>query len=196
MYKLDDSDKARKLISILGTVIDKFEYVGKRKWGNPSGDQQELDVYEITNGVDKVWLSTVEWCNASTGEINRCGIITTVPDYNLKNTLGQIFEMNIPFYFSKSFNTRVYEEGNTVEVRNYGKFTIGRRGLKREYFFNYLRENGFENEIEYDEDGKEYISVIKFENGNIDAQHLNERLIKCTNLLKEFKDYYRSLLLQ
>lgn len=196
MYKLDDSDKARKLISILGTVIDKFEYVGKRKWGNPSGDQQELDVYEITNGVDKVWLSTVEWCNASTGEINRCGIITTVPDYNLKNTLGQIFEMNIPFYFSKSFNTRVYEEGNTVEVRNYGKFTIGRRGLKREYFFNYLRENGFENEIEYDEDGKEYISVIKFENGNIDTQHLNERLIKCTNLLKEFKDYYRSLLLQ
>lgn len=196
MYKLDDSDKARKLISILEKAINNFEYVGKRKWGNPSGDQQELDVYEITNGVDKVWLSTVEWCNASTGEINRCGIITTLPDYNSKNTLGQIFEMNIPFYFSKAFNTRVYEQGNMVEVRNYGKFTIGRRGLKREYFFNYLRENGFEDEIEYDEERKEFISVIKFDNGNIDTQHLKDRLIKCTNMLKEFKDYYRSLLLQ
>lgn len=196
MYKLDDSDKPKKLISTLEKSIKAFEYVGKRKWGNPSGDQQELDVYEITNGVDKVWLSMVEWCSASTGDVNRCGIITTVPDYNSKNTLGQIFEMNIPFYFSKSFNTRVYEEGNMVEVRNYGKFTIGRRGLKREHFFDYLRENGFEDEIEYDEEGKEFISVIKFENGNIDTQHLQDRLIKCTNLLKEFKDYYRSLLLQ
>lgn len=193
MYRLDDSDKINKLISNLENAISKFEYVGRRKWGNPSGDQQELDVYEITDGADKVWLSTVEWCNASTGEINRCGIITTVPDYNLKNTLGQIFEMNIPFYFSKAFNTRVYEEDNIIEVRNYGKFTIGRRGLKREYFFDYLRKNDFENEIKCDEDGKEYMSVVKLMNGDIDAQYLKDRLITCTNILKEFKNYYRDL---
>lgn len=195
MNKIDDREKIRTLFELLeNTIKEKFKYVGKRKWGNPSGNQQELDVYEIEDGVNKIWLSTTEWCNASSGEINRCGIITTLPDYNRRNTLGQIFEMNMPYHFSKLFNTRVYEEGNEVEIRNYGKFTIGRRGLKKQYFFDYLRENGFEDEIKYDEEGKEYISVIKIKDNNIDSQYLKYRLIKWTNLLKEFKDYYRKLL--
>lgn len=195
MNKVDNIETIRDIYKLLGKAIkENFEYVGKREWGNPSGDHQELDVYEIQDGVNKVWISTIEWCNASSGEVNRCGVITTIPDYNKRNTLGQIFEMNMPYYFSKSFNTRVYELGNEVEIRNYGKFTIGRRGLKKQYFFDYLRENGYENDIDNDEEGKEYIRVITLKNGNIDLGVLKSRLIKWTMLLKEFKDYYRSIL--
>ena len=195
MNKVENLKSIRSIFELLEKAIkENFKYKGKREWGNPSGDHQELDVYQIEDGVNKVWLSTIEWCNASSDEVNRCGVITTVPDYNKRNTLGQIFEMNLPYYFSKSFNTRVYEEGNSIEIRNYGKFTIGRRGLKKQYFFDYLRENGYGDDIENDEEGKEYIIVIILKNGNIDLQLIKSRLIKWTILLKEFKDYYRKLL--
>lgn len=195
MNRVDNFESIRSIFELLEKNIkENLKYVGKREWGNPSGDHRDLDVYEIEDGVNNVWLSTIEWCNASSGEVNRCGIITTLPDYNKRNTLGQIFEMNMPYYFSKSFNTRVYEEGSCIEIRNYGKFTIGRRGLKKQYFFDYLRENDYDDDIENDEEGKEYISVIALKKGNIDLELLKCRLIKWTILLKEFKDYYRSIL--
>lgn len=190
MYKVDSKERTREIFSILETGLASFKKIGKRKWGNPSGVQQALDVYEIMHGEDIIWVSTIEWCNASSGEINRCGIISTLPD-NSNNTLGQILEVNMPYYFSKSFNTRVYEGKNSIEIRNYGKFTIGRRGLKRQYFFDYLRNNGEDKEICIDEDGKEYICIIKIEDDNIESQYIGQRLTKWTIVLKKFKDYYR-----
>lgn len=182
MNKVDKCETISNLYeSLQKSIEENFKRIGKKKWGNPSGDHQELDVYEIEDGVNRVWLSTVKWSNASSGEENRCGVITTIADYNKGNTLSQIFEMNMPYYFSKSFNTRVYEEGHFIEIRNYGKFTIGRRGLKKQYFFDYLRENGYKDEI--DEEGKEYISIIKLKKNDIDSELLKFRLIKWTVLL-------------
>lgn len=193
MNKIDDRGRTREIFDILREGLTNFKCIGNRKWGNPSGDQQELDVYEIKNKTNTIWASTIEWCNASSGEINRCGILTTLPDYNENNTLGQILEINIPYYFSKAFNTRAYEDSNYIEIRNYGKFTIGRRGLKRQYFFDYLRNNGYKDEICLDEEGQEYICIIKIKNSNIDLQYFSEQLIKWTSILKLFKDYYREL---
>ncbi|AYO31672.1 hypothetical protein D2962_14660 [Biomaibacter acetigenes] len=156
MNKVDNEERTREIFHVLEIGLANFKRIGQRKWGNPSGSLEELDVYEIKDKEDIIWASTVEWCNASTGEINRCGILTTLPG-DSNNTLGQILEVNLPYYFSKSFNTRVYEDNNLIEIRNYGKFTIGRRGLKRQYFFDYLKENGYNDEICIDEEGKEYV---------------------------------------
>jgi len=192
MYKVDSEEKTREIFNVLETCLEGFNSIGIRKWGNPSGSQQGLDVYEIEHKDNTIWVSTVEWVNASTGEVNRCGIITTLPEYS-NNTLGPILEVNMPYYFSKSFNTRVYGDNNIFEIRNYGKFTIGRRGLKRKYFFDYLREHGYDDEIFIDEEGKEYICIIKFQDNSINSDYFGERLIKWTMILKEFKDYYRNL---
>lgn len=51
---------------------------------------------------------------------------------------------NETYEYSKRFTTRLYENDDIIEVRNYGRFTIGRRSLKREVFFNYLREEGLD----------------------------------------------------
>jgi len=193
MNKVDNFETIKEIYELLEKAIkENFAYIGRKKWGDPSGNCNELDVYEIGDGTNKVWLSTAMWPSASTGEINRCGIITTITN-NMGNALSQILEINIPYYFSKSFNTRVYELGNEVEIRHYGRFTIGRRGLKKKYFFDYLREHGYEDEIKYDEEGKEYINFITLKNKNVDVELLKSRLIKLTMLLKEFKDYYREV---
>jgi hypothetical protein len=54
-------------------------------------------------------------------------------------SLGQFVNLTIPFEFKRNYNTRAYKIGNSIEIRNYGKFTIGRRGLKKKDFFDYAR---------------------------------------------------------
>ncbi|QXM05073.1 hypothetical protein [Crassaminicella indica] len=56
-----------------------------------------------------------------------------------------------------------------------------------------IKEHGYDDEICIDEEGKEYICIIRLQDNNIDPNYLGERLIKWTMILKEFKDYYRNL---
>ena len=193
MHKVDNQSLTIEIFKILEKKLLTCKHIGTRKWGNPSGFQHEEPVYELTSNRGTILASTIEWANASTGELNRCGIITTAPEKNINITLGQIFEINIPYFFSKAFNTRVYQDGNTLEIRNYGKFTIGRRGLKKQAFFDYLKQKGYENEINYDEENKEYIKVFEIENMDIPDEYFLERLIKLTYILKEYKDYFRAI---
>lgn len=194
MKKVDDKHKTEMVISELEKVIKSFKCVGEYQWGNPAGLTPGLDVYEISDGVRKVWLSMIEWLDAGTFEPNRSGIIALIPEINQKGQLSQSFEMTIPYYFSKKFYTRLFEDDDNFEIRNYGKFTIGRTGLKMKYFFDYLKENNYEDEIKYDEDGKEYITILNFKKMTIEPVYLRERLLTCTFLVKEFKDYRRSLI--
>jgi|GEM_PF-1486119 len=192
MNKVDSEKRIKEIFNVLENGIANFKKVGKRRWGNPSGTQEELNTYEIKQKEDSILVATTEWANASTGEINRSAILTTVfPEKNY-NSLGQTLEINLPYYFSKRFNTRVYEDESLIEIRHYGNFTIGRKGLKKIYFFEYLRENGYDNEICIDEEGEEYVCIIRLNGNSIEPDYLGERLIKWTKIIKEYKDYYRN----
>lgn len=193
MYKVDDEEETKKIFDILKKSLISFNNIGERSWGDPSGCTQELNVYEIKSKSNIVWSSVITWPNANTGEDDRSGIITTLPDYNENHTLGQTFSMCVPYYFSKRFNTRMYEDKTFIEVRNYGRFTIGRKGLKMQYFFDYLRNNKYDNEICTDEERKQYVCILKFKKYNIDPKYLSERLIKWTVIIKKYKDYYKSM---
>ena len=68
------------------------------------------------------------------------------------------------------------------------------RRFKENIFFEYLRENGYDNEICIDEEGrKEYVCIIRLNGNSIEPDYLGERLIKWTKIIKEYKDYYRNL---
>lgn len=191
MYKIDDLERTKEISKLLETKLQRFMSIGTKTWSDPGGYRHEEEVFELNNEHGIIWASKTEWGNASTLEPNRRGIITTLP--NKSDQLGQIFEMTMPYYFSRQFNTRVYEEANLIEIRNYGRFTIGRRALKKKDFFNYLKVNGYESEINYDEENKEYVKVMEINNMDIPEEYFCERFIKLTNIVKEFKDFYRSI---
>lgn len=193
MRAVDGKDKTLAVFKVLEAALNSFVPLGKRKWGNPSGYQHESEIYKVVNAGKCIWAATVEWQAADSGVINRYGLLSTLPSNSTNDTLGQVLEINLPLYFSKAFNTRLYEDGNTIEIRNYGKFTIGRRGLKRKDFFDYLRGNGFNDEIMLDEDGQEYICFFKIESMKMETRYFAERLVELTYLLKDFKNKLRTL---
>ena len=192
MKAIDNAARAREIYTTLMKEIHKFPCIGEREWGNPSGDIQLLDVFEVEKQGKRIWVSGVEWVASGTTEVNRMGILSTLPT-NRNETLGQILEINLPLNFSNYFNTRMFEDNGLVEIRNYGKFTIGRKGLKREDFFNYHIKHGYEKEILLDEKNSKYICALKIEQGEIDKEFLAERIVYLTYMIKEFKDYFRRL---
>lgn len=64
--------------------------------------------------------------------------------------------------------------------------------IKMEVFFDYLRNNGYQDEIYYDEDHKQYIKVLEVKK-SLSYEYFKERITKFTYLVKKFKDYSRNV---
>jgi hypothetical protein len=144
--------------------------------------------YEVTSSYGTVWCTLVKWYNAAGTEINRSGIITTMPS-DRKKSLGQITETTVPYYFSRSFNTRAFKDGNQIEIRNYGKFTVGRAGIKKSDFFNYVNSID-SNLICVDEEDKNHIIVFDISN-DMSRYEFADQIVKFTLLIRNFKEQYR-----
>lgn len=190
--ELKPIDNRVRAIEIFEDVQQKLnedtEFIGYKEWGNPaSHDNNKTYKIEIDNEV--LWICYVAWSSSSVVGTNRKVILTSYPIPN--SSIGQVLEVAFPYEFSRRFNTRLYENEQIIEVRNYGKFTIGRKGLKREVFFNYLRQEGLENEILLDDDGKEYINIFRIEKDNIQGNYLKKQLVKWTNIINKFKTAQR-----
>ncbi len=190
MKQINNQYYSEMICEIFGKLLNEFELVGKRIWGNPGGQSEEKNTFEVKNDVGIVWCSTIEWVKAGTSEINRKGIIATLPAKTNSETLGSIIDVTIPFEFKRTFNNRAYEEDGLIEIRNYGKFTVGRRGIKKEDFFNFIRQKDL-NLINFDEENKEYITVFFIKDGRIENEEFANSLIRFTYLIKEFKEGYR-----
>ena len=190
MTATDDTTRVKQIYATIMEEIHKFKYIGKKKWGNPSGDIKLLDVFEIEEQGKKLWVSGIEWLNNGTQEIKSLGILC-IPPVTSTGTLGQVLEINLSLHSSNCFNTRMFEEKGLIEIRNYGKFTIGRKSLKREDFFNYLINHGYAQEIIKDEKGNKFISALRIEQNNINKDYIAEQLVKIAYMVKEFKDYFR-----
>ena len=190
MNQINNKYYSEQVYKIFEELLNEFELVGKRTWGNPGGQTDGRNTFEVKNDTGTVWCSTIEWAKAGTSKINRKGIVATVPVKNNNDTLGQIIEITIPFEFKRTFNNRAYEEDGLIEIRNYGKFTVGRSGLKKKDFFDFIKQKD-NNLINFDEEDKEYITVFSITNGRIEKEEFSNSLIKFTYLIKEFKDGYR-----
>lgn len=193
MRGIDSESKSLEVFNLLKNTLELFPVISDaRKWSNPSGFQHKSRVYELKNDNGCIWATLGAWTSTSSNEINRYGILTTLPD-NGKNTtaLSQIFEVNIPLFFSKRFNTRIFEENGIIEIRNYGRFTVGTRGLSRKVFFDYLRNNNYSDEILTDEEGNEYVCIFRISGDIIDRETFQNRLVKLTLLIDKFKRQLR-----
>ena len=192
--ELEPIDSQYRAIEIFeyieGKLSEDSEYIGYKVWGNPA-DNENNKTFEIKVDKDILWISYTTWGSASTMQENRKVILISYPTE--KSSIGQVLEVAFPYEYSKRFNSRIYENENIIEVRNYGKFTIGRRGLKREVFFNYLRDEGLEREILLDEDGKEYINIFTIEKEDLKSEYIKKQLIKWVNIVNRFKHIQRKI---
>ena len=190
MIQINNKHYSDQLYIKFQKLLSQFELIGKRIWGNPSGQTGGGDTFAVKNDIGIVWCSTIEFARADTMEINRKGIIATLPVKSNSETLGQIIEITIPFEFKRTFNNRAYEEDGLIEIRNYGKFTVGRSGIKKKDFFDFVRQKD-KSLILIDEENKEYITVFSMKDKIMSKEEFANSLIKFTYLIKEFKEGYR-----
>lgn len=190
MIPLEGSKQITELTNQIKCCLEKCEYIGAYNWGNPGGATGEVDTYKMTGSAGCVFVTEIKW-EGSTFDTDRRGIISTICDnVNLSN-ISQIFEMTITDAFTKKVYTRVFVDEDKIEIRNYGRFTIGNGSAKMNDFFDYLRDKGYQNEICFDEEGKQYIKVLEVDNMSLSSEYFIERITKITYLVKEFKDYFR-----
>lgn len=190
MKQINNEYYSKKIFKIFDDLLNQFNLIDIKEWGNPAGTTEELDIYEIKNNEGTVWASLIEWGNARTLETNRLGLVATTPSKNNLSSLGHIVEVTIPFEFNRRFNTRAYEEDGIIEIRNYGRFTVGRKGIKKKDFFDFVREKN-KDLINIDEEDKEYITVFSIKDENLSKEDFANSLIRFTYLIKEFKDEKR-----
>lgn len=188
---IDNKSRAIEIYYIIKENLkEESKSIGYKVWGNPA-DSDNNETYEIEVDKETLWLACVTWASASNMKANRDVILTSYP--TIKSSIGQVLEVAFTYEYSKRFNTRLYENEDIIEVRNYGKFTIGRRSLKREVFFNYLREEGLDDEILLDEDEKKYINIFSIKKDNLECGYLKKQLIKWTDIVNEFKTIQRKI---
>ncbi|MBN9647597.1 hypothetical protein J0L31_11395 [Terrisporobacter glycolicus] len=192
--ELKPIDSEIRAIEIFEYIKDKIkehsEFIGYKVWGNPA-DSDNNKTYKIEIDNEFIWICYVTWTSAATIQDNRKVILTAYPIE--KSSIGQVLEVAFPYEFSRRFNTRLYENENIIEVRNYGRFTIGRRSLKRKIFFNYLRTNGLDDEILLDGDGKEYINIFSIQKDNLQCNYIKKQLVKWTRIVNDFKTIQRKI---
>lgn len=185
MEQCNNEKTAVEIYELFAEKLSKFDFVGNRTWGDPYGCFKS-DTYGVKGNAGYLYCTLVDFGN-------RIGIATTLPEPKESISLGHITAITVPFEFSRSFSSRAYEQNGVVEIRNYGRFTIGRSGLKKDDFFNFVRELGLTTKIQYDEECKEYIKVFKIVNREIDDADFANSLIDFTLLVKAFKDKCRQM---
>lgn len=180
---------AKKIYKLFGDKLNEFKFVGLRKWGDPAGIINS-DTYEIKCNNRSLYCTQVEWGQSGTMEPNRCGILISLPTFNVKESLGQITDIVIPYEFSRRFNCRAYEDNGRIELRSYGKYTIGRRSLKKDDFFDYIHKTN-SAPLCIDEEGIRYVSIMYIDNYTIAKEEFAKATIDFAFLIKGFKDIYR-----
>ena len=181
---------AKKLYKLFGDKLKEFKFLGQRTWGDPAGIIS-IDTYEINHSGRSLYCAQVEWPHFRTLEPNRCGILVSLPNNKANESLGQITDIVIPYEFSRRFNCRAYEGNGLIEIRSYGKYTVGRSSLKKEDFFDYIRKTNL-TPLCIDEEGKQYVRIIQIDNYSMTKEEFTKAIFDFAFLIKGFKDIYRT----
>lgn len=180
---------AKKIYKLFGDKLNEFKSVGLRELGNPAGTTK-LYTYEIKHNDRSLYCAQVQWVQSGTSEYNRCGILISLPSANPNESLGQITDIVIPYEFSRRFNCRAYEDNGLIELRSYGKYTIGRSSLKKNDFFDYIYKTNL-TPLCIDEEGKRYVTIMHIENYLITKEEFAKSIFNFAFLIKGFKDIFR-----
>jgi len=186
MNECNNITVAKKIYKLFGDKLNEFKYVGLRTWGDPAGVICS-DTYEIKYNNCPLYCTQVEW---GPSEPNRCGITVSLPNDNPNESLGEITNIIIPYEYSRRFNCRAYKDNDLIELRSYGKYTIGRRSLKKDCFFDYVRKTNF-TQFYIDEEGKRYVRIMCIKNYSISKEEFAKDIFNFAFLIKEYKDIYR-----
>lgn len=188
MDEINTKEFADEFCDMIQLLMMQFECIGNWQWGNPAGQTEPIPTYELITATGyKVWCTIVEYVNAGTGNPNRKGILSTFP-VSRQQSLGAIMSSMIPYEFSRAFNVRAYRYNDEFEIRNYGKVTVGRAGIKRENFFEYMER--FPQSVFLDEENTKYVIAYQYK-GSMTKEDFAEQTYRITKLLYDFKQQYR-----
>jgi len=170
------------------SIVEKFDYIGEKIWGDASGQCFPVATYEITIKCEKIWCAVAEFCHTGTGEVNRNAIMIDFASEN-RNSASPIATVVFPYKFSRRFASRVYRQNNYYEIRSYGKFTVGRGSRKMSEFFDYMQKK-YPELIFHDEKNKPYIKIYHYHE-IMDKETFKEQTFSFLNLISDFKKNYR-----
>jgi len=194
------NNTAQSIFSVISREITRNRSIGQIDWYDPDIEIVPYDGYKISVNIGEIWVSPYSKTAKGT---TIYGILSALPNQNPQEmNVRQLLELNFQESFSNRRNTRLYEDGNTVEVRHYGKFVLGeppggftfvkKPQLTRDDFFNWLRHNNHQNLIITDEKGKSYICVFQFDIRNLAQGYIEQQLAFYTlDIVKKFKDDMR-----
>lgn len=178
-----ETDRRKQIVDAVQSVVEQGTYVGRIKWAN---SKEELDTYELTDGKDKIWCSFLDFYKS--GESYPVKKAVYIAESN--KTGEDILELDLPYNFSTRYNGLVFENDDTIEIRMYGKFKIKKRNYKAEIFMNFLKDNGYSNEVRTDENNKEYVRILKINKDlKLDLNVIKERFSKWFNVINDYKEY-------
>ena len=187
---LNAKETVKHIYNQFFSLITQLEYEGLKRWGNSGNDNGYLDTYKYCSGDKTFYIAITEWVKAGTDEPNRYAILINF-QVQITSTLSPTWELILPFNDSKMFDTRLYTVNGKTEIRRYGKFTIGKRSILRNKFFEYLRDIGEYSDVHIDDDGKPFLRMFTLDD-TIDNEVLINRLCYLTTLIYDYKNYCRS----
>ncbi|WP_297521667.1 hypothetical protein [uncultured Clostridium sp.] len=177
------TDRRKQIIDAIQAAIEEETCVGKKQWGSL---KEEVDTFELIDGGNKVWCSFGESCKV--GEKNPSKKLVYISE--AENIGGEVLEISLPYKLSTRYNSQVYETDELIEVRMYGKFRFKKRNYKSEIFMDYLKDNGYGNEVRIDDDYKEYVRLFNISKDlKFDLENIKKRFNKWLGVINDYKEY-------
>ncbi|WP_297436597.1 hypothetical protein [uncultured Clostridium sp.] len=177
------TDRRKQIIDAVQSVIEEEKCIGKKSWGRL---KSEIDTYELRDGDSILWCSFLDFYKS--GEENPTKKSIYIAEAN--KTDDDILELNIPYKYSDRYNGLVYEDDDIIEIRMYGKFKFKKRNYKAEIFMNFLKDNGYSNEVRQDDNSKEYVRLLNINKDlKLDLNTIKERFNKWLNVVNDYKEY-------
>ncbi|MGL4762973.1 MAG: hypothetical protein ACRC6T_13930 [Sarcina sp.] len=177
------TDRRKQIIDAIQSVIEEEKCVGKKQWANAKA---AIETFELTDGTNKIWCSFAE--SHKVGEKTPSKKLVYISE--AENIDGEVLEISLPYQLSTRYNSQVCETEECIEVRMYGKFRFKKKNYKAEIFMNYLKDNGYGNEVRIDEECKEYVRLFNIgKDLSLDLDIIKKRFNKWLNVINDYKEY-------
>lgn len=177
------TDRRREIVDAIQSAIEGEKFLGVKVWGPKL---KEFDTYELESNGEIIWCAFSDFYKL--GENRPSKKIVYISSES--NTEDDVLELSLPYVTSPRNNSLVCETEDGIEIRMYGKFRIQKKNYKAEIFMNYLKDNGYSNEVRIDENSKEYVKLLDIDkNLKLDLNNIKERFTKWLNVINDYKEY-------
>lgn len=98
--KVNNKERVIEIFNIIKKEVYKGKNIGLKKWGNPAGAYKN-DTYELSNGIDTIWVNLTTWTNSATNKENRKAIGVCSPINDITSLAPQL-DVILPYEYSKN----------------------------------------------------------------------------------------------